>query len=81
MFVFPNAYKRGKSWSSSGRQGRGVQPELCTNFQKRLEGWEYAWPVVAVRIPGLRPMNMQIRLGASESVRWLVKWAYFDGGA
>lgn len=32
-------------------------------------------------MPGLRPTNTQIKLGARESVRWLVMWAYFDGGA
>lgn len=81
MLVFPSAYNRGRSWSSSGLQRRGVQPELWTNSQKRLEGWEYAWPVVAVRIPGLTPMKTQMRLGARESVRRFVRCAYFEGGA
>lgn len=81
MFVCPSAYRCGKSWSSWGLQRRGVQPELWASFQKRFDGWLYAWPVVAVRIPGFTPMNMQMRFGARESVRRFVRWAYLPGGA
>ena len=58
-----------------------MHPLLKQSFQKRFEGWEYAWPVVAVRRPGFRPMKIQIRSGARESVRRLGTWAYLDGGA
>ena len=36
---------------------------------------------MAVRRPGFKPMNMQIRFGARESVRLLTKDAYLLGGA
>ena len=32
-------------------------------------------------MPGLSPTKTQIKSGVRESVRWLVMWAYFDGGA
>ena len=32
-------------------------------------------------MPGLTPMKRVMRLGASESVRWFVRWAYLEGGA
>ena len=46
-------------------------PEECSSFQKRLDGWAYAWPVDAVRRPGLRPMKRRARDGARDSVRLL----------
>lgn len=53
MFVFPMAYRRGRSTSSVGSSRLSVQPELCKSFQNRFEGCAYAWPAVAVRMPGL----------------------------
>lgn len=36
---------------------------------------------MAVRIPGLRPMNRQMRFGVMESVSLFTTWAYLLGGA
>ena len=79
-FVLPMAYSRGSVTSSSGLSRRSVIPELCTSFQKLLEGCAYACPRVAVITPGLKPTKTPMRLGSRMSVRG-DKCAYLDGSA